>query len=285
MRRPLLAASVILIAAAGSAWDAPGHRAVSVVAVDQLSERVATSWLGDHEVRSAVAFQSNEPDRYRGTPSAVLNHENGPDHYIDLELLAKHDLTLRSLPRLRYEFVAQLARTSSMPKPESGPDGKPARRGVDHRTFTDDVGFVPYAIVEHHAKLVSSFTTLRILEGLNDPQRAIQLAAARANVLHEMGQLSHFVADAAQPLHTTIHHHGWVGANPDSFTTDRGFHAYIDGEIVAFHGITEAEIAEAAKERLAITDASLWDEVLALIERSHAAVRPLYTMHKDGSLR
>ena len=99
------------------------------------------------------------------------------------------------------------------------------------------------------------------------------------------GRKFHFVADAAQPLHTTIHHHGWVGANPDSFTTDRGFHAYIDGEIVAFHGITEAEIAEAAKERLAITDASLWDEVLALIERSHAAVRPLYTMHKDGSLR
>lgn len=285
MRRPLLAASALVACLALAGWDAPGHRAVTVVAFDRLAERVATSWLGDHDLRAQVAFQSNEPDRYRGVPSAVLAHENGPDHYMDTELLERHGLMLRTLPRLRYEFVAQLARTPTEPPAAQGTDGAPARRGVDHRTFTDDLGFVPYAIMEHHAKLVSAFNTLRIIEGLADPARANQLAAARANVLHEMGQLSHFVGDAAQPLHTTIHHHGWIGANPQGFTTDRGFHAYIDGEIVAIHRITEAEIAEAAKEPRAITDAGLWDEVIALVERSHAAVEPLYAMQKDGSLR
>jgi hypothetical protein len=285
MRRRIMASSVLILVAAGGAWDAPAHRAVTHVEIDRLSERVTNSWLGDRDLRAQAAFQSNEPDRYRGTPSAVLNHENGPDHYMDLELLAKHDLTLRSLPPLRYEFVAQLARTSTAPPVVPGPNGAPPRRGVDHRTFTDEVGFLPYAIIEHHAKLVSSFTTLRILEQLNDPERANQLAAAKANAIHEMGQLSHFVADATQPLHTTIHHHGWVSDNPDSFTTDRGFHAYIDGEIVAFHALGEVHIGELATMPREITDETLWDEVLALIERSHAAMRPLYVMHKDGTLR
>ena len=29
-----------------------------------------------------------------------------------------------------------------------------------------------------------------------------------------MGWVGHYVADAAQPLHNSIHHDGWSGANP-----------------------------------------------------------------------
>ena len=29
-----------------------------------------------------------------------------------------------------------------------------------------------------------------------------------------MGWVGHYVADAAQPLHNSMHHDGWSGANP-----------------------------------------------------------------------
>jgi hypothetical protein len=41
--------------------------------------------------------------------------------------------------------------------------------------------------------------------------------------------MGHLIGDASQPLHTTIHHHGWVGDNPHNYTTSRGFHSWIDG--------------------------------------------------------
>ena len=285
MRRAVALLVLPLAIAALVAWDAPGHRTVTEVALDLLPDGMP-SWLRDPHVRAQVEFQSNEPDHYRGVKNAVLAHENNPDHYMDVELLDKHHLSLRTLPPLRYEFVAQLVRTATPePAPEPGTDGsKPPRRGVDRRALTDDLGFVPYAIAEHYAKLVSSFSTLRILEQLDQPARADELAAAKANVVHEMGQLSHFVGDAAQPLHTTIHHHGWVGANPDGFTTDRNFHARIDGEVVALHRLDAPAIAAAKVARKEIAPDKVWEETIGLLERSFAAVRPLYLAEKDGTL-
>ena len=41
---------------------------------------------------------------------------------------------------------------------------------------------------------------MRVLDSLHDSGRAFQLAAARTNVIFEMGQLAHFVGDGSQPL-------------------------------------------------------------------------------------
>jgi hypothetical protein len=286
MRRKLILGCLGTLVLTGLGWDAPGHRAITDAAITLLPAEMP-AWLRDADVRAQIAYQSNEPDHYRGTKIAALTHANGPEHYIDVELLEKHQLSLATLPPLRYEFVAQLVRTTTEPAPvapEGSAPGTPARRGVDRRMFTDEVGFAPYAIVEHYAKLVSSFNSVRMLERLNDPARANQLLAARANVVHEMGQLSHFVGDVAQPLHTTIHHHGWIGDNPDHFTTDRGFHAYIDGEIVAKHGLNSEVIIGATPSLRAIAPNQVFREGVGLIERSFATVRPLYEMHRDGTL-
>jgi hypothetical protein len=271
-----LALSCVVLAMA--AWNAPGHRAITDVALTLLPAE-APAWLLTPDTRAEIAYQSNEPDRWRGTAIPALSHENGPDHFMDLELLERSGLTLRTLPPLRYDFVAAIAKArAARPEAEAG-----ERRGVAS-AGEDQEGYLPYAIMEHYAKLVSSFNTLRILERLDDPARAAQLRAARANVIHEMGQLSHFVGDAGQPLHTTIHHHGWVGENPDGFTTERSFHAHIDGGVVAMHGLDAAALARSAPAMRPIAAAAVWDETLALIERSHAAVRPLYELQKSGAL-
>lgn len=269
----------LCVVAVCGAWNSHGHRTITELAVDLLPPE-APAWLRTPEVRAQIAWQSNEPDRWRGTKLAVLGHENNPDHFLDIELLDKRGMTMRGLPQLRYEFVAQLTRTDPPPPP---PEETP-RRGINV-AVKDDVGFLPYSILEHQAKLMSSFNTLRILEQLNDPARKGQMEAARANVIHEMGQLSHFVGDAGQPLHTTIHHHGWVGDNPDGFTTERSFHQYIDGDVVALHGLDLTTLTAVAQPMRSIKADTVWPETLALIERSFEKMRPLYVLQKTGALQ
>ncbi len=278
-----LAASLLLPAAHAWAWDAPVHRAITEVSLMKAAEASGAAWMADPALVARAAFLATEADRYRGTKIAFLEHENGPEHYLDIELLDAHGLSLATLPPLRYDFVAAVARSAPPPPPPA------ERRGVvappNAPKGVTDIGFVPYAIAEHYAKLVSAMNTLRVLERMNEPARAEQLEAARASVATALGHLSHFVADAAQPLHTTIHHHGWVGENPDGFTDDRGFHAYIDGAIVLHHAFDAAAISAATPAPRVIDAGGLWPAILAHIERSHALMRPLYGMHRDGSLR
>lgn len=273
MNRRVVTLVLACIASAALGWSAPGHRTITHSAISLLPDEMP-AWVRDPAIAAQIAYQSNEPDRWRGTRLPVLEHENGPDHYLDAELLGDVGLTLRTLPALRYDFVLAIGRAR--------PAGE--RRGV---TGPDvgKVGFLPYAIAEHYAKLVSSFNTVRILEHLDDPGRAHQLAAARANAVYHMGQLSHFVGDAAQPLHTTIHHHGWVGPNPKGYTTAYAFHRYIDGDIVEWHALNVEGLGPFLATTPRIEAEGVWDAVIAHVERSHAAVEPLYVMEKSGALR
>ena len=251
-------------------WAAPGHRVITRTAVGLASEDLP-AWLLEEKTLARIAYQSNEPDRWRGIDSDALNDENNGDHYIDVERLEEHGLTLETLPPLRYGFVAALARTGEVPS--------------DEREFdSGDVGFLPYAISEHYAKLVSSFNTLRVIESLGEPAREAQAEAARENVVREMGQLSHFVGDASQPLHTTIHHHGWVGENPEGFTTEGGIHSYIDSGVVSLHGLSVETLSGSAGKAREIEPGGAFAAGVALIGRSFAAVKPLYTLERDGDM-
>lgn len=274
-RPAILALAILGTATLLGGWSAPGHRVITRAAILALPADVP-SWVRDAGAAELTAYQSNEPDRWRSTRIDALNHENSGDHYIDLEDLGDYGLTLRTLPRLRYEYVEALVRGASKPA------GEQPGRGID-RFDTGRIGMLPYAIMEHYAKLVSSLNTARIIERVGGPERGYQLEAARANAVYHMGQLSHFVGDAGQPLHTTIHHHGWVGDNPGGYTTERSFHAYIDGDIVSHHRLNDAAISGEVRA-IQIPADGVWDAALGLIERSHAQVEPLYRLRASGEL-
>lgn len=277
------AAAVLACAATSEGWNGRGHRMVTRAAVEALPADAAP-WAREPAVLEMIAEQSVEPDRWRGTRVPPMGHENSPDHYLDIELLAAFGLSLESLPQYRYDYVKVMAQAKAL-RPEGIPAYDPAR---DRDRSKEWPGFLPHAITEHYAKLVSSFSTLRILEEVagREPGRVSEanLARARANAIYHMGVLSHFVADAAQPLHTTIHHHGWVGDNPSGYTTDYGFHAYIDGAVIELHDVREPDLRERMRS-LAIGTADPWEDTLAHLGRSFEQVETLYRMHKDGSLR
>lgn len=265
------------------AWDGHGHRLVTQIAMDGVAlDPMLPSWLKEAEARQRAAYQAVEPDRWRGQRTPALTHENNPDHYLDIEDLALFGLTLDSMPTLRNEYVGAMALAMHQ---------HPERFSHYNKSldpFRDKVypGFVAHSIMEHYAKLQSSFRTLRTMEAAGIDGREAQLEQARSNVLYHIGVLSHFVADAAQPLHTTRHFNGWstLEPNPNQYTTSNRFHAYIDGGVLETHSIVYASVRPLVDFDLCVRADDPWNDVLDHLRRSFTHVEDLYRMEKDGSL-
>jgi hypothetical protein len=51
----------------------------------------------------------------------------------------------------------------------------------------------------------------------------------------DAGNLGHYVTDGSNPHHTTTHHKGWVGDNPNGYTTDNRFHGRFESVFVQAH--------------------------------------------------
>lgn len=262
------------------AWNAHGHRTITYVALEGFGS-AAPEWLRDPAVRHQIAYQASEADRWRGTRAPALGHVNSPDHYIDLDVLGQFGLTVETIPPLRNEYLRAMA----IAKHEHPENVDPYDVSRDRDRSKEWPGFLPHAITEQYAKLVSSFNTVRILEAVDEPSRVHQLAQARANAVYHMGMLSHFVGDAAQPLHTTVHHHGWIGENPDGYSTDYGIHAYIDGGVVDHHGIIYSTLLPGARFDRQVNGADPWRDAIEHIERSFAHVETVYKLEKSGELR
>ncbi|MBL9002354.1 MAG: hypothetical protein JNK25_14580, partial [Phycisphaerae bacterium] len=289
--RPLAALvtlGVLVLAGPARAWDAHGHRLITLLALDRLALDLP-EFLRDPQVRAMIAENSNEPDRWRSVRQGHLMHLNGPDHYLDVEDLGHYGLTLRDIPPLRYEFVSLMAITRE--KLGSEFKGRPINAARDIAKTAQWPGFVAHAIAENYGKLTASFKTLRILETLDDPDRDHQISAQRGNIAAIIGVLSHFVGDTAQPLHTTRHHHGWVGDNPGNYTTRYSFHAYIDGTILDIHKLDYEAMREDPPHDAArlprtrdVDPMNPWRAILDHVQRSHEQVVPLYELEKSGEL-
>jgi len=278
MRRAIAALlSVQLVVPSGWGWGAEVHRLVTLLALEDLGP-ATPGWLSDPAVQRRIAFQSNQPDRWRGWKSLVLSHENDPDHYLDIERLAEFGLTLQSLPKLRREYLVLMV--VSRHERQAGPYDVSRDPARTHEW----PGFLPYAIAAEYGKLQAAFNQVRIIERLNDPGRSVELEQARAIAIEHAGNLAHFVADATQPLHTTHHYNGWKGPNPAGYRWRERFHAYIDEGVATFHAIDAQMLRPQLRYEHAVDAADPWNDILRLVERSHAKVELLYALERDGRL-
>jgi hypothetical protein len=283
--RANLSAAVVLLApllstAPVRAWDETGHVIVTELAIDGLPPTVP-AWVRSPENRARLCYLAAEPDRWRGQKEPVLDHINAPDHYLDVEDLAMYGLRLDALPRFRNEFIERLAAVRA---------AEPGRivnidPGLDKDHTKTVPGLLPYAIEELRWKIASSWSTLRTFEEYRDVATEAELAAARNNVIQHMGLISHFVGDAAQPLHLTKHHHGWVGPNPKGYTTERSFHSYIDGGVIDLHGINAAALRPRIKPPTRFDPKDDWAQIAAMLQTSFDRVEPLYALDKSGELK
>ena len=194
------------------AWDYEGHHAINELALASLPKDFGGFTLTP-ALKHRIAFLGGEPDRWRNVGDLPLKNLNGPDHYIDLEDLKLYGLTPETLPLMRYDFAADIARARAA-HPERFPSIDPAR-DADHTRELD--GFLPWAITENYEKLKSCFSYLKTFQKYGGTPE--EIANAEANVVYVMGVMGHFVGDGSQPLHTTVNFNGWVGDNPHGYTT------------------------------------------------------------------
>jgi hypothetical protein len=280
----LLLLTLLAGAIRAQAWDYEVHRIINQAALASLPTNFP-AFVRSPDAAERIAFLSGEPDRWRNTPDLPLKHVNHPDHYMDLEELDDYGLRDADLPVFRYEFIARLAVVR-----DQHPDRLPRIDPASNADHTKEwVGLLPWKLTEEYGRLKSGFSSLRALEGHGGTPD--EIANARQNIVYVMGVMGHFAGDAAQPLHTTIHFNGWAGENPEGFTTDRGFHALMDGGFLVRSGLPAMETLTARMEtatgmagagRQSNAD-QVFREVLSFLRRQQQQVEPLYRLEKEGA--
>jgi hypothetical protein len=288
-RAALSAVVLVLLTGAGAplgrAWDYEGHRIVNRLALAALPPDFP-AFVREPAAAERIAFLAGEPDRWRNTPGLPLRHANNPEHYLDFEQLDWAAIDPASLSPLRYEFAMQFA-AGRAAHADRFPRIDPARNAEHSREWP---GFLPWTITESFARLQSAFSYLSAFE--ENGGTPSEIANAQADVVYFMGVMGHYVGDGAQPLHVTVHHSGWVGANPHGYTTDPRFHAWIDGGFIARAQITFDRLAPRARPARLLganplpgARDAMFPEVMHYLEAQHERVEPLYQLEKAGGLK
>ena len=284
--RSLLALVFPLLASAAlHAWDYQGHRLVNQLGLASLPADFP-AFVREPAALERVAFLGGEPDRWRNAPDLPLKQSGGSwtDHFCDLEQLTDAGLDLGTLTSFRYDFITQFAAGRAVHADKFA--------AIDPAKNTDHTrewpGFAPWAITEYFGRLRSGFGYLKVMEELGTPE---EVANAKANLLYVMGVMGHYVGDCAQPLHTTVHHNGWVGDNPHGYSKWPGIHSWIDGGFVAKAGVKFEGLAPRVGPAPAISLAPRADgrdpmfvAVLDYLIAQNQLVEPLYQLEKAGKL-
>lgn len=265
-----------------AAWDYEAHRVVNQLALASLPTNFPAFALAP-AARGRIAFLAGEPDRWRNNPALPLKHCNGPDHYIDLEELPDYGLTPATLPFLRYDFVGEIKAYRAQ-HADRLPPVDPAHDKDHTRTL---VGFLPWTITEYSEKLKAAFSYLKAYQEAGGTPE--EIANAQANIIYLMGVMGHYVGDASQPLHTSMHFNGWAGKNPNGYTTAKNFHQLIDGAyFLKTGGIKPEDLTAKVRPARSLGELpepdGLFRRVVDFLVEQNRQVEPLYRLQKAGKL-
>jgi hypothetical protein len=291
MNKTILAVTLALGAwvMKAAAWDYEGHHAVNELALDTLPANFPAFALTP-AAKDRIAYLAGEADRWRNITDMragrglELANASAPDHYLDLEDVYNYDLTPATLPPFRYLFAEAITK-ARLAHPERFPALDPARDSDHTRELS---GFLPWAINENFQKLQSCFSTLNALEKAGGTPAEIE--NAKEDIIYVMGVMGHFVGDASQPLHTTMHFNGWAGTNnPNHYTTWRGFHAWIDGGFFNTNGGIDvkalaAQVHAAQQLTNALSPVGIFPQAVQFVVDQNKLVEPLYALEHDGKL-
>ena len=250
-----LIALVLVQSQAAFAWGNEGHTYINRVAAEKIP---ATMPRFLRRAVAEIAYLGPEPDRWRSPTEFALKNAQEPDHFIDLERVSWLD----PLPPGRYEFLRKLyeKRAATTDHPD---DYLPER-----------VGLQPYITMEVYGRLKAAFREYRQRQAAKQPTQAVQQA-----IIFYAGWLGHYVADGSQPLHTTIHYNGWVGPNPNGYTTEHGIHAQFETAYVAAN-IQAKDFAGLVQGPERLDDP--FARYVAYLRQSNGLVENVYALEKAG---
>src|SRR5579863_3544414 len=266
--RLALIAVVVWQSPFAAAWGDQGHTAVNRVAAQKIPAsmpRFLRLAIGE------IGYLGPEPDRWRSATEFALKNAQEPDHFLDMERVSWLD----PLPPGRYEFYRKLyeKRASIIAQPDS--DSAKNERPDDY--LPERVGLQPYITMEVYGRLKAAFREYRHRLAKHQPTQAVQHA-----IIFYAGWLGHYVADGSQPLHTTIRYNGWVGANPNQYTTEHHIHGKFESEYMAAN-LKEKDFAAFVKAPERLNDP--FADYIAYLRHSNSLMENVYALDKAGGFR
>ncbi|MDB6002254.1 MAG: Nuclease [Rhizobacter sp.] len=280
------AAIMVLAPQQAWCWGHTGHVGISQLAAQSLPPEIP-AFLRSAQSIAQIGELGAEADESKttgivtsvsngriNTASTVHDAERDAGHFLDIDdngIVIGGVVPLTNLPATREAFdTAQ--RTATNP-------GAQTQYG----------GYLPYAMLDGFQQVRKDFGMWRALSvGLatatNDVDRAyfrFQLQLRQQLIIRDIGYWSHFVCDASQPMHVSVHFNGWGSyPNPNGYTTS-GLHAPFEGAFVR----SFVNFADVAAQMRPYTDrgvTTMEKRVPLYLAETLAQVIPLYQAAKTS---
>jgi len=208
------------------------------------------SFLRSEAALNEIEYLGPEPDRWRSPAEPELVAAQAPEHFIDFEPAD----ALGPLPHKRLDFEASVFASGQRP---------------------EKVGLQPWEATEVWERLKAALREYRRLSAEHQDTRDVEHVA-----IFYAGWLGHYVADGSQPLHTTVEYNGWIGPNPNGYTTAHKIHWQFEGPFVGanIHG---PEVQARMTPAQALTG-DIFDDYVAYLRHSAKYVEKVYQLEKVG---
>jgi hypothetical protein len=268
-------------------WGHTGHVEVSKLAAQALPKELPfflrnalAAWeigeLGaEADESKTTGIVTSVVNGRINTALTVHDAERDPGHFIDIDdsgFVIGSAVQLTNLPPTRQAFdTAQ--RAAMLPAGQ-----------------TQYGGYLPYAIIDGFQQLRKDFgmwrafkVGLETAKSLSDREFFLAHLALREQlILRDIGYWSHFVADASQPMHVSVHFNGWGAfANPNGYTT-APIHAPFEGAFVRNFidfGAVRAQMRPYTDRGVATIE----QRVPLYLAETLAQVVPIYQAAKDSN--
>lgn len=258
-RRIRLAAAALVVATALSAslllpppslaWGEHGHRLSGRAAATRLPKGMPEFF---RKAAAQLEYLNPEPDRWRSKPLVEMNEAFSYDHFLDLEMVPPAALDAED----RYAYLTALSQAGLK---------EPEKAGLAH-----------FHILELYQRLRTEFHLWR-----NAKDKRTR-AWIEQRIINDAGVLGHYVSDAANPHHATVHYNGWAKdyPNPNGYTTDNTFHRRFETDFVTAR-VTLADLLPSVNPQPRVLG-NPRAEVLSFFKASNGLVERLYQLDKQA---
>ena len=264
------ATALLLTSTAAGAWGSTGHRLIGRLGVETLPTEIP-AFLRQPGVIAGMGELSREPDRSRGA-GQPHDEDLDPGHFQDLEDDG-HTLggpLISEMPVNRDAFsVAVRAGGQDLHK----------------------AGWLYYNLLDGYEQLAKDFGYWRVdvvgeKRGATAKEREWYAGDRKLRELiitRDLGYWSHFVGDASQPMHASVHYNGWGHyPNPHDYTQDK-IHVPFEGPYV-HDNVTETGV-RAAMPGPSDCKASMSQCMAQYLLTTQKQVEPLYALWTAGGFK
>jgi hypothetical protein len=229
-------------------WGLEGHLIVGRAAAQAVPQEMPAFF---RESVDQLSWLNAEPDRWKDRTERnleeALYQSFNPGHYINLE----------NVPESATMADHRLAYFEALE--DAGVEAQP--------------GFLPFTILELTQRLRVGFRFWRRSE-----ERTRVWIEQR--IINDAGILGHYVADGSNPLHTTIHYNGWVGATSLGYASDTQTHTRVESRYVLHQISIDDVVPNVESSAMVFSDLRL--AVWEFLEESNTLVEQLYQIDREA---